>query len=418
MDIKPIHILVVALAIGLLASMSYIDIPGITPDGTTDPTDTGDTGETGLTVIRSAKAQWNIRDKLTKIATASGDTGYVGIVRADANGNFDLLDPVEETEFDAAPDTSSGTYRSGDELLIAVSSDNDPTGGYETYPRWFYIESLADGASIKALPLRNPISAISGTPGNYKVNGGMCEDTGYDVAWLTGTTPYWVFGDYFELYGRVAKDYLIQQITNKGVVGCTLNDGATWEDTDAEINANFTLTADTEDLYFELVGEAADVAFGLPALAVGSNGEVKQYNAVVIWATDAIGMADLTGLFDDGWVQISKPDMTADIAFYRIIDPVADGCIPSTGNVINCKIPISISDSGLVASTEYEYEGWVLDWQVVSYVASGITTTTVPSGNGFISEVGSDTVVEPLALTISSGSVATMQLLGHFTTNA
>lgn len=366
--------------------------------------------------IYSANAKWFIQDALTKTATETTDTAYVGVVKATSAGTFNLLNSYEETEYDGAPDTSSKSYTTGDKLLIAVSSDNDPTGGYETYPRWFYIDYLDVNAIVYALPLRNPISAIGGSIGAYTINKNLCEDTTQRVAFLKGTTEYWDFGT-FELYGRVAKDYLIQQITNKGVVGCTLNDGAAWEDTDTEINANFTFTSDQEDLYFELIGEAADVAFGLPTLAVSASGEIKQYNAVLVWTTDALAL-DVGPLLDDGWKQISKPDLTADLAFYYVIDPVRDGCVPGSGEIINCKIPISVSDSGLTASTEYEYEGWVLDWQYVEYVAAGVTTTSLPGNNGFISDPGCDTIVEPLALTVSSGSAATMQLLGHFTTNA
>lgn len=421
--------LIVVLGAGFLTNWSF-NFSGNTIITPTDPDGTDNTNIPTIpdAQIRAAKAQWQIRDALTKVATASGDTAYVSIVKADANGYFNLLNPVEETEFDAAPDTSSGTYSTGDDLLIAVSSDNDPTGGYETYPRWFYIENLDHNVAIKALPLGNPASALteyqSGTTYLYKVNGAACESTGETVTWLQGTTNYWIFGNNFDLYGRVAKDYMIQQVTNKGVVGVTLNDGASWEDTYGEINANFTFTGDTEDINIELIGEASDVAFGLPTLAVTANGQVKQYNAVLVFATNATGI-DIQPLLDDGWKQASKPDITANLVFYYVINSVSDGCIPSIGNVINAhvnvinaRVPVTISDSGLSASTAYNYNVWVLDWQYAPYVANGITTTSLPSANGFLSDLGCDSVIQPLALTVSSGSVATPQLFGTFTTNA
>ena len=396
----------------------WFNAPATSPPATTPPP--GTPPPASVATGYSAKAQWQIRDKLTRIATASGDAGYISISRAQ-NGVFDLLNAVEETEYDAAPDTSAGTYTSGDKLILAVSSDNDPTGGYETYPRWFYIDSLNHGSKVLAFPLLNPISALIGqvdSTGNYKytVNTAVLEDVGQNVVWLAGTTPYWDIGT-FELYGRVAKDYMIQQVTNKGVVGATLNDGAGWIDTDAEISANFTFTSDSEDLYFELVGEAADVAFGLPTLAVSSTGMVKQYNAVLIFTTDATSMTSQT-LLDDGWKIMDKVGLTADLAFYYVIDPVRDKCIPGNGGIINLKVPLTISDSGLVASTEYEFEGWVLDYQNVEDIARGTVTTSLPTVNGFLTEYGSDTVVQPLALTVSSGSAATPQMMGHFTTNA
>jgi hypothetical protein len=405
----------------LAANYGYIEnpLPGtVTPPPTTLP-DGSSPPSISDEDIRAGVAHWNIRDALTKTATASGDTAYVGIIVADANGVFDPLNPSEETEFDAAPDTSANTYSSGADLVIAVSSDNDPTGGYETYPRWFYISNLDHGAAIRSFNIRNPVSAISQSlsGGTYKftVTVASLGDTVGTVKWVEGATPYWDFGT-FEVYGRVAKDYLIQQITNKGVVGTTLNDGATWEDTDGEINANFTMTSDTEDLYFELVGEAADVAFGLPTLAVTASGQVLQYNAVLIWGTDATGV-DPIELQNDGWKPMSKAGMD-EVAFYYVVDPIRDGCIPGTGGVIDLKVPITINDAALTASTEYEYEAWVLDWQNVDNVAIGATTTSLPGNNGFISDPGCDSVVEPLALTLSTGALATPQLMGHFTTNA
>ena len=417
MAIALVIIVVLAGVVFLNWQLPFIQQPA--PITITPPPPTGTTPPTAGQAY-SAKAQWQIRDKLTRTATAAGDTGYVSIARANSAGLFDLLNAVEETEYDAAPDTSAGTYTTGDKLILAVSSDNDPTGGDETYPRWFYVNSLDHGAKVLAFPIVNPISALNaqvdGT-GQYKytVNQAALQDVGQSVVWLAGTTPYWDFGT-FELYGRVDNAGMIQQLTNKGTVGTTLNDGATWEDTVGEINANFTFTSDQEDIYFELIGEAADVAYGLPYLAVTATGQVIQYNAVLVITTNALSLS-IQPLLDDGWVQLNKPDLTADLAFYYILDPTKGG-IPANGDIINIKVPITINDAGLTASTTYQLEGWVLDGQNVAYVAQGTTTTSLPTVNGFLTEYGLDTVVEPLALTVSSGSAATMQLLSQFATNA
>jgi len=368
--------------------------------------------------IRAALGKWRIRDALTKTATAVGDAAYVGIIKADANGNFDPLDPQEETEFaDTDPDIGATTYSIGDSLVIAVSSDNDPTSGDETYPRWFYVESLDHNAIIYAFNLANPISSItqtkSGTTYTFTVNKARCEDTGYRVAWLEGTTSYWDFKT-FEVYGRVAKASVIQQITAGGVVLTTFSDGATWEDTDGEINANHTMTSDKEDLDFQMIGEANDVAWGLPYLMVGANGLVSQYNAVLIVTTDALGI-NVAELYDDGWQPINKPDLTDDLGFYYVI--TTEG-LPRTGEKFSISVPFTVEDSGLTASTEYEVEGWAFDCQKLDNVARGSTTASLPGNNGFISDPGLDTVLQALALTVSSGSAATMQSMTHFTTNA
>jgi hypothetical protein len=276
---------------------------------------------------------------------------------------------------------------------------------------------LQHGAPVKALPLADPISALTaykvGNTYEYSVSGAMCEPFG-TVVWQEAATPYWDFG-VFEVYGRVAKTHIIQQITAAGVVLTTFNDGATWEDTDAEINATHTMTADKEDLHFEMIAEANDVAWGLPFLAVAANGEVSQYSSVIIISTDALGI-NTAELYQDGWEPVNKPDLTADLAFYYPI--TTEGIPASNGDKFSISIPITVEDSGLAASTEFDLEGWALDSQKVANIARGSTTTSLPGNNGFISDPGLDTVVQPLALTVSSGSAATMQNLCHFTTNA
>jgi len=396
---------------GAIVGPNDVTPPTVTPPvpGTSTPGVTPDT-------IMAAKLQWLISDALTKTATGTGDSGYVGITVADqTTGRFDLLDSWEKTEYDAAPDTSSRTYSTGQALLLAVSSDNDPTSGDETYPRWFYISNLQHGAPIKALPLANPISALVptkiGTTYEYTISD-IGETVG-TVVWMEAATPYWDLG-VFEVYGRVAKASVIQQFTAGGVVLTTFSDGATWEDTDAEINANHTMTADKEDLNFQMIAEANDVAWGLPFLGVSANGEVSQYNSVLVFTTDALGV-DVMELYNDGWQPINKPDLTADLGFYYVI--TTEG-VPNTGEKFSISIPVTIDDAGLAASTEFEFEGWAFDCQKLANVERGATTAALPGVNGIIAEYGIDTVLQALALTVSSGSAATMQSMGHFTTNA
>ena len=365
--------------------------------------------------IRTGNAKWSISTITTQTASASGDTAYVGITVADSIGNFNPLVYSERTELDASPDTSANFYSAGDELLLVVSSDDDASGCNETYSQWFYIESLDHGADIKALPLQNPISALTeykvGNNYEYKVTGSRCVATGQKVAWYEGGDgSYWNFGT-FKLYERLADENTIVQHISAGVVGATYNDGATFEDTDSEINANYTFTGDSQVIYLQLVGQTTNGAWGVPTLAVTSAGQIKQYQGVIVFTTDAIGI-DTQPIFDDGWQQMSKVGLTADLAFYYVVND-----IPTLGNTLDVSVPITINDNLLVTATEYEFEVWFLDWQCVEDVARGSTSATVPSGNGMVAEVGADAVSQPLALTVSSGSAATMQLIGHFTTN-
>jgi hypothetical protein len=418
------YLLIVIL---VFAAVSWIYAEGVfdnpLEDEGEEPTTPSEPNETVEgTVVHSAAGRWRIRDALTKTATASGDAAYVGIIRADANGVFDPLNPMEETEFDADPDTGKVLYSTGNDLVLAVSSDNDPTNGYETYPRWFYIKDLAQSAPIRAFSLTNPISCVdqfkSGNTYKFTVNEANLGETVGNVQWMANQTPYWDFGT-FELYGRPAKTHLLFQTVNKGTVGASVTNGATWIDTDGEITANFTLTSDKEDIFLQLIGEQADTAFGLPFLGLSASGKISQYEGVLIFGTDANDL-DAEELYNDGWEPIIAAGLYSETAYYYSINPVTDGCIPGTGGIISASIPVTIDDAALTASTEYEFEVWVLDAQNLENVARGATTnyTTLPGINGFISDQGLDTTVLPLAMTFSSGAVATPQLMGHFTTNS
>jgi hypothetical protein len=369
--------------------------------------------------IRTGPFKYNIKTVTTQTTTVAADTAYVGVCTADANGYFDALVYTERVEKDAdALDTSGEYYSAGDELILAVSSDDDATSCNETYSRWFYIESLDHNADVLALPKRNPISAISGSVGAYTIDASRCEVTGQKVQWYeAGDGSYWHFGT-FKLYERLADENTIVQHISAGVVGATYNDGTTFEDADSDINANYTFTGNSQHLYLQLIGEANDGAWGVPTLAVTSTGEIKQYQGVFIFATDAVDMTDIQTILDDGWRILTKPGLTNDIAFYYVVDAFSQGGVPDIGDALSISVPITISDTGLAASTEYEFECWFLDWQNVDDVSRGSTTATVPSGNGVCYEVGADAVSQPVALTLSSNSVATPALMGHFTTNA
>ena len=159
----------------------------------------------------------------------------------------------------------------------------------------------------------------------------------------------------------------------------------------------------------QLIGETANGAWGVPTLAVTSAGQIKQYQGVIIFATDAIGITTQP-ILDDGWQYMNVPGLTNDIAFYYVVND-----IPSLGSTLDISVPITIDDTGL--SGEYEFEVWFLDWQCVNDVARGSTSASVPSSNGMVSDVGADAVSQPVALTVSSNSVATPALMGHFTPN-
>jgi hypothetical protein len=411
---------ILLIAVIVLAAMSFGILANPFAPGTTvtptPPPGTTPTPPPG-TVINTATAKWKISDALTQTATEAGDAAYVCTTRAN-QGKFNFLNPVEETEFDASPDTSSSYYTTGDELIIVVTSDNDPTSGDETYSRWFYIKYLDNGVPIKAFPTDNPKSALSGSVGAYSVNEGMLVDTGMFVRWIADENKSWIFGDYFAVYGRIDNTKITQQISYNGIVGTQVTDGATWDDSSTEVNANQTLTADEVDFKFEVIGAASDVCWGLPQLVLTASGEVKQYVAVLVFGTEATTMP-ASPLYADGWKAINIVGLTGNVSYYYPIVPSRDGCIPtSVGDVFSISVPISISDSGLTASTEYDYCGWMLDWQLEEDVARGAYVTAVPTARGFLADFGCDTVIQATAPTVSSSILATPQLYGYFTTNA
>lgn len=374
------------------------------------------------TSIRTGTAKWAISTTTTTTATASGDTAYVGILVADENGYFNPMEYSERTEMDASPDTSANFYAAGDELLMFVTTDDDATNCDESYGQVFYIESLDHGVSIKRLPKSNPISALTEyTDSNgdfvYKVDGAKCETDNQKVNWYeAGDGSYWHFGT-FKVYERNDNDDQIIQHISAGVVGATYNDGSTYEDTDAEINANYTFTGNDQKIYLQMIGEASDGAWGVPVLGVTSGGQIKQYQGVIIFATDAVDI-DTQPITDGNWKQMNKPGLLNDVAFYYVPNVFAEGGVPSQGDTIDISVPIHIYDTGLTASTEYEFEAWFLDLQCVADVATGSTSASVPSANGVIADMGVDTVTQGVAVTLSSNAVATPQLMGHFTTNA
>jgi hypothetical protein len=374
------------------------------------------------TSIRVGTVKWAVETVTSHSAGVAGDTAYLGIAVADQNGYFNPMDFLERSELAAVPEETTNFLSAGDEVLFVVSSDDDASGCNETYSSWFYVENLDHGAYVKRLPKRNPISALTeytDATGDYvyKVDGSKCEIGAQRVNWdESGSGNYWQLGT-FTIYERLADENTIVQTISAGVVGATYNDGATFEDADGDINANWTFTGDSQSIYLQLIGEDDNGAWGIPTMAVTSSGQIKQYQGVILFATDAIGMSDIQSIYDDGWKQMTKPGLTDDIAFYYVVDPFSEGCVPDYGDTLDLSVEITITDTGLSSATEYEIEVWFLDWQNVQDVAQGSTTATVPSGYGMCYEVGADAVSQPVAMTLSSGSTATPALMGHFTTN-
>lgn len=361
----------------------------------------------------SAALKWAIHCGITGDDVGTGSTSYVDIYTL-KNGVFDPLKKDEGVEYASAPEASALTYNYMDEVVFRVTSDKDHGSGTdmgnETYTRWFYCK-LAPGEPIKELTLACLSASQSSPSYKYRVND-VGPDTGWDVQYIAGTTPYWGMGA-FEVYSRIGDKHLDIYLTYSGQTLSKVTDASTWVDTDAETTTNVTLATDTEDMYFKLLGEKTDMAFGLPQLVVQQNGKIEEYRAVAVMATNAtsIGLSALTA---DGWLPMTKVDVTGELLFYKVLNPQ----IPVAGSKFDYDIEISIDASALSASTVYATDLWVYDWQLPANVAAGAVTTSLPTAYGVTNDHGCDDVMHSQALTVASSVTETEQLLGIWTTAA
>jgi len=355
----------------------------------------------------AAKLQFSLQNAIT-MASVSGSTTTVDVVAVN-DGVVDFLTKREAITVDSAPEQGALFYSEGQTLIFHVLSDTEvsDTYGEDYYDRWYWV-TIAEGADIHVFT-PSCVSVKTTSPYTYSWVGGG-EVTGFKVQYTAGTTPYWDLGVMY-LYGRVDKVYLDIFVTQGGTTLSTVADGAAWDDTDAEVNANHTMTSTSEDIYFKLVSGYADYAFGLPMYTLSQAGQLQERRAVMMFTTAMTSIG--TGvLYDEGWLQISKSDLYNEVGYYKVLDPM----IPSRGNTFDVSVKIPIDASAAASSTEFRFAFWVHDFQMPAYVASGSPSTSVPTAYGFLSEFGLDSVIHAHTLTVSSGTSATMQMMTYITT--
>lgn len=372
--------------------------------GTPPPEEPPQTSEKG-----AAKVQFNIHDAVTD-DSVSGTTTEVDITKV-KNGYADFLTKEETVSVSSNPAQTALYYSEGDILILHVLSDTetDATNGADFYDVWYYVQ-LTEGANVYQLTMDCLTVAQTSPTYKYTLNLAKGIPTGYKVAYTAGTTPYWDIG-VLKLYPRIAAAHMDAYLKHEGTTLAKVTDGSTWVDTDAEITANATMTTSNEDLTIELRADATNLCYGFPLLTVTQSGQVIERRAVVIVSTSmtTIGTQDL---YDEGWRMVSKPDLTSEIAFYKIIDPAQ----PVKGDKFTISITFPIDASAAAASTKYVFKVWVLDCQVPSYVEQGSTTASVPTAYGFINEFGIDSIIYARALTVSSGAGDNEILRAYVTT--
>lgn len=408
-------LLVLALAFIFLGYLGYdvyqrgeIATPPTTPTSPTTPTTPTDTE------YSPAIMKWTIQDAITGTSHDAGDTAYVDISVLD-NGVFDPLSKSESQEFNADPDSSALTYAYGDTIVCHVCSDytyevSSVEYGNETYDRWFYF-TLKPNEPVKELTASCLSASQSSPTYKYTIND-VGPATGYKVQYAVDVSGgfYWGLGA-FELYTRAGDAHVDLYMQYAGTTMASVTDGSSWDDELGDQVADVTLATDTEDMELRVIAGCTDVCYGLPQLIVSQSGKIEEYRAVAVIATNATSIG-LSTLAQDGWLPVNKVDVTAELIFYKIIDPQ----IPTRGTKFDFSLEISIDAASLTASTAYSMDAWFHDINLPSNVANGAPTGTLPTVYGMMTELGCDDMVHTEVMTVTSGATETEQLFGDWTT--
>jgi hypothetical protein len=213
------------------------------------------------------------------------------------------------------------------------------------------------------------------------------------------------------VYPRAAPASFHTYFTYAGTgVLAKVEDGSSWVDTDAEITANATLGSTDEDAYFEVYVNTTNLGWGWPQMVTTTTGEIKNYEAVVIMASNltALDSSDLTA---EGWKQINDNTLTTEKAFYKKLGPY----YTTKGSKVDFKVKIPLDTSAVVASSVGLFKLWVLDFQLEQNVAIGSVTTAIPTVYGFLGEYGPDAAIYASAFSTSSGASTGRVLQSYLT---
>jgi len=210
----------------------------------------------------------------------------------------------------SAPEQSAFTYGEGDILILHVLSDTDPTGGADFYDGWYHVK-LVEGEKVYYFEPSTITYKGSSPTYTYTFNGGGVPAKGV-VQYTAGQTPYWDIGPLY-VYPRVNKTNLDIFFKAAGTTLSSVADGAAWDDTVAEINANHTMVTVSEDFYVELQANVVDVTYGMPFYTVSQQGEFQERRAVVIFSTNMTTI-DLQTLYNEGWRNFASATLTAEVA--------------------------------------------------------------------------------------------------------
>jgi hypothetical protein len=384
-----------------------INIPGLpsqtTP--TTIPTSPPPPPPAGYS---AAQLQWQMRNEITQGAITTADLEVTLAV----NGIFDFLTLADSKAGDSSPEQGGTFFAEGDELILHLEDDSDPTNGEDYYDRWYYIPSIASGGGVYRLD-SNHLQVVSTSP-TYTYRVVSHGELVGNVQRTAGDTEYWDIGT-LTILPRIDDVGLDQYLMWGGTTMAKMTDGTTEVDTQSEQTSDVTFTTDDNDLSLYLEVDTVSLAFGDVQYTVSVDGEFQRRPTVAIFSTNCTAIS-VSALASEGWVLIQDPRLTGDRAFYKVITVNEyPGLIPQAGKYAKTTINIPVETSAAAGSTAFDAAIWLNDFQLVSDVAVGSPSVSLPSSYGMIQGYGLAAMINDETFTVSSNAPATMTLIGDFT---
>jgi hypothetical protein len=330
------------------------------------------------------------------------------------NGVFNFLTSADNKAGDSSPEQGSTYFAEGTELIFHLEDDSDPTNGEDYYDRWYYTPGLANGGSVYRIDETN-LQIVSTDPYTYRVV--SQGDFVSNIYWAEGSTAnYWDIGT-LSIVPRIDDVGLDQYLIWGGTEMAKMTDGTTEIDTQDEQTADVTFTTDSNTLKVLLEVDTISLAYGVGQYTISKDGEFQRRPTVIIFSTNCTSIS-VSDLIADKWNLISKPELTGDVAFYKVIDPERDsdyaGLIPSQGDYATATIEIPIETAAATGSAGHDIAIWMNDLQLLSNVAVGAPSVSIPTAYG-VQGYGLAATINDETFTVSSNAPATMVLYGDFT---
>jgi hypothetical protein len=353
----------------------------------------------------SASLQWTMRDAIGG-GTLTSANEYVNTCIAGSDGTFDLTDLKESTDNSATQENTDTTFPEGCAVIIQCTSDQDlGSTGTDHYDGWFYIEELKVGNPVRAWsPSLMEVDHVdSDGIYHYRFKSGVAGETVDTVQWNAGDTPYWNLG-VLHATPRAAGDDITFSAVYKSTSLSSITDGSTW-DTTTTGAADAALTDDEETIDLNIDADATNIAYGLPMYTLTNKGKIETRPAFLIVSTNmtAIGSDAFTS---DEWHKVEAGTLYAEVAFYKVIDPI----VPVKGESFSAKVDLPIDATAAAASSGFYFKVWLIDFQLEENVRAGSPSTSIPVAQGFIYEFGIDAVIYARAFAASSGAGANQVL--------